>query len=106
MTATLAECGVTDPTTLIAAVLHDTVEDTATTPEELAERFGPAVRDLVLEMSDDKRLPKEERKRLQIAHSASLPPEAKQIKLADKICNVRDVTHAPAVGWSRERRLA
>jgi guanosine-3',5'-bis(diphosphate) 3'-pyrophosphohydrolase len=96
--------GVTDLTTLIAAILHDTIEDTATTPEELERRFGREVCLLVQEMTDDKRLPKAERKRLQVAHAKEASHRAKLIKLADKICNVRDVTHAPPADWSLERR--
>ena len=96
--------GVTDLPTLLAAVLHDTVEDTETTFLELEEVFGRDVRLLVEEMTDDKTLPKQERKRLQIAHAPKLSEGAKQIKIADKICNVRDVTHTPPPNWSLERR--
>lgn len=96
--------GVSDMTTLVAALLHDTIEDTDTTPEELEQRFGHEVRRLVEEMTDDKRLPKAERKRLQIAHAGAASHRAKLIKLADKICNVRDVTHAPPADWSLGRR--
>lgn len=97
--------GVTDVTTLVAAVLHDTLEDTATTPEELEQKFGHEVRLLVEEMTDDKRLPKERRKALQIEHAASASHRAKLIKLADKICNVRDISQAPPAGWTLARRL-
>jgi (p)ppGpp synthase/HD superfamily hydrolase len=90
--------------TLLAAVLHDTVEDTDTTLSELEAVFGPEVRALVEEVTDDKSLPKEVRKRLQIEHAPLLSERAKQIKVADKICNVRDVTHAPPPHWSLERR--
>jgi len=96
--------GVSDLTTLIAAVLHDTIEDTDTTPDELEQRFGREVRLLVEEMTDDKRLPKPERKRLQIEHATHASHRAKLIKLGDKICNVRDVTHQPPAGWPRKRR--
>jgi guanosine-3',5'-bis(diphosphate) 3'-pyrophosphohydrolase len=96
--------GVQDLTTLIAAVLHDTIEDTGTTPDELEDRFGREVRLLVEEMTDDKRLPKLERKRLQIVHARGASHRAKLIKLGDKICNVRDVTHAPPADWGIERR--
>jgi guanosine-3',5'-bis(diphosphate) 3'-pyrophosphohydrolase len=96
--------GVTDLPTLLAAVLHDTIEDTGTTPEELEEHFGPEMRSLVLEVTDDKRLPKEERKRLQIEHGSRLSPKAKLIKLGDKIANVHDVTTTPPADWSPERR--
>jgi guanosine-3',5'-bis(diphosphate) 3'-pyrophosphohydrolase len=102
----LARVGeITDLTVLQAAVLHDTIEDTATTESELEERFGPEVARLVREVTDDKSLPKAERKRLQIAHAPQLSPLAKLIKLGDKICNVRDVTHSPPNEWSLERRL-
>jgi len=100
--ATIGE--VTDLPTLIAAVLHDTVEDTGTTFLEVEETFGRDVRRLVEEMTDDKALPKQERKRLQIEHAQQLSERAKQIKIADKICNVRDVTHTPPPNWSLERR--
>ena len=96
--------GVTDLPTLTAAVLHDTIEDTRTTPEELETHFGAEVRDLVVEMTDDKRLPKVERKRLQVEHARAGSPKAKLIKFADKICNVRDVTASPPAGWELDRR--
>jgi guanosine-3',5'-bis(diphosphate) 3'-pyrophosphohydrolase len=101
----LATCGgVTDETTLLAAVLHDTIEDTETTAEELAERFGPEVAAVVLEVTDDKSLPKDERKRLQVEHAPHGSPRAKLVKLGDKICNVHDVTVAPPADWTLERR--
>ncbi|HUL32178.1 MAG TPA: HD domain-containing protein [Thermodesulfobacteriota bacterium] len=89
---------------LLAAILHDTVEDTGTPFSELEEVFGRDVRLLVEEVTDDKSLPKDERKRLQIEHAQRLSERAKQIKIADKICNVRDVTHNPPPNWSLERR--
>jgi len=98
------EAGLSDPLLLAAAVLHDTLEDTETTYEELRERFGAAVASTVLEVSDDKTLPKEERKRLQIEHAAHISRRAKLVKLADKICNVRDVASSPPHGWPLERR--
>jgi len=98
------EGDVTDERLLTAALLHDTVEDTPTTLEELETAFGLEVADLVREMTDDKSLPKSRRKVLQIEHAPSASPGAKQIKIADKICNVRDVAANPAEGWSSERR--
>ncbi len=98
------EGGVTDAEVLAAALLHDTVEDTATTPEELERTFGPRVAGIVAEVTDDKALPKAERKRLQVEHAASISPEAKLVKLADKICNLRDVALHPPAQWSLERR--
>jgi guanosine-3',5'-bis(diphosphate) 3'-pyrophosphohydrolase len=96
--------GVSDLTTLIAALLHDTIEDTATTGDELEQQFGREIRLLVEEMTDDKKLPKAERKRLQVEHAKTASHRAKLIKLGDKICNVRDIIQAPPDGWSPERR--
>jgi (p)ppGpp synthase/HD superfamily hydrolase len=96
--------GITDAEILSAALLHDTLEDTATTPEELEARFGMRIRKLVEEVTDDKRLPKAKRKELQIAHASQLSPDAALIKLGDKISNVLDVTHSPPADWNIERR--
>ena len=99
------EGGVTDETLLTAALLHDTVEDTVTSFEEIEQRFGATVADLVREMTDDKKLDKEVRKQLQIDHARHASLGAKQIKIADKICNIRDLVSAPPADWSVERRL-
>lgn len=98
------EGGIEDVEILAAALLHDTVEDTATTMDELRNVFGAAVAEFVGEVTDDKSLPKAERKRLQIEHSSGLSTGAKLIKLADKICNLRDVRRTPPPDWSLERR--
>ena len=98
------EAGITDSKILAAALLHDTIEDTDTTPEELDAEFGERITAIVVEVTDDKSLSKMERKRLQIEHAASLSRQAKLVKLADKICNVRDMRQSPPVGWSPERR--
>lgn len=98
------EGGVVDAEILCAALLHDTVEDTATTLEELEREFGPVVRSLVEEVSDDKTLPKERRKQLQIEHAPRLSVKARHVKLADKISNLRDLASSPPAGWSLERR--
>ncbi len=90
---------------MIAAVLHDTLEDTETTPEELTERFGEKVCGYVQEVTDDKDLPKQRRKELQIEHAPHLSHGAKQVKLADKISNITDIVKNPAVGWSLETKL-
>lgn len=100
------EGGVDDEPTLIAAVLHDTIEDTETTVEELARVFGHEVAGIVLEVTDDKALSKAERKRLQIEHAPHISRRAKLVKLADKICNVRDVADKPPAGWPLARRQA
>lgn len=101
----LARTGVSDHEILAAAVLHDTIEDTETTGEELETRFGSRIRRLVEEVTDDKALPRDTRKDLQIEHAPDLSDGAKQIKIADKICNVRDVTHAAPAKWPLRRRL-
>jgi GTP diphosphokinase / guanosine-3',5'-bis(diphosphate) 3'-diphosphatase len=98
------EGAVQDAIVLAAALLHDTIEDTDTTAEELAAHFGPQVAAIVVEVTDDKALSKAERKRLQIEHAAHLSTPAKLVKLADKICNVRDMANAPPAGWTAERR--
>lgn len=95
---------VEDTDVLIAAILHDTVEDTETTKEEIEELFGERVAKMVLEVTDDKSLPKAERKQLQIEHAPHLSDGAKQVKLGDKISNIRDVMENPPDGWSDERR--
>ena len=98
------EGGVTDPAVLAAALLHDTVEDTQTTPAELREAFGEKIAGIVEEVTDDKNLLKAERKRLQIEHAAHISREARLVKLADKICNVRDVANHPPARWDLARR--
>ena len=95
---------VDDTDMVVAALLHDTVEDCDVTYAEIAERFGEPVAGYVRELTDDKSLPKAERKRLQIEHAPHLSPQAKQIKLADKISNVRDMIENAPKGWSIERR--
>ena len=99
------EGGVEDAKVIAAALLHDIVEDTETSIEELEVRFGKRIAAMVAEVTDDKSLPKEERKRLQIAASASKSPGAKLVKLADKIANLRDLTSSPPADWSDERRV-
>jgi guanosine-3',5'-bis(diphosphate) 3'-pyrophosphohydrolase len=98
------EGGVTDFEVLCAALLHDTVEDTATTHEELSNAFGSRIARIVAEVTDDQALPKAERKRLQVEHAATISREAKLVKLADKICNLRDVVERPPAKWDLQRR--
>jgi len=98
------EGGVTDPVVLAAAILHDTLEDTATTAEELRVQFGEKIAGIVAEVTDDKKLLKAERKRLQVEHAGAISPEAKLVKLADKISNVRDVADHPPSRWDLTRR--
>ena len=96
--------GVRDIDVLLAAILHDTIEDTNTAPEEIRDNFGEEVLSLVLEVTDDKSLPKAERKRLQIVTAPDKSFGAKLIKLADKCCNVRDLLALPPAHWSLGRR--
>lgn len=101
----LAKVGnIEDTEILIAAILHDTVEDTETTEAEITELFGERVAKMVLEVTDDKSLPKAVRKQKQIEHAPHLSDGAKQIKLGDKISNIRDVMENPPDGWPDERR--
>lgn len=98
----LQSVGVTDPYILMAAVLHDTVEDTGTSLDTIKERFGERVAHYVAECSDDKTLPKAERKRLQIDHIAKASLGAVLIKLADKLDNIRSLKSDPPIAWSPE----
>lgn len=101
----LMECGVSDPTALCAAILHDVIEDQGVTKEQLARRYGPAVAHTVDEVSDDKSLSKQRRKEMQVEHAPHLSYRAKLVKLADKTRNIEDVLDSPP-DWSQGRRLA
>lgn len=103
VTALWHEGDVRDPVALIAAILHDTVEDTGTTAGELEAAFGADVAAAVLEVTDDKSLPKDRRKQLQIEHAPHLSAAAKLVKLADKLCNLRDIIDHPPAAWPAER---
>ncbi len=98
------EAHITDIEVICGALLHDTVEDTETTPEELEEVFGAAIRNIVMDVTDDKTLPREQRKQAQINHAEHIGNKAKLVKLADKISNLRDVAVNPPPEWSLERR--
>lgn len=98
------EGGVEDVDVLCAALLHDTIEDTETTVEELQREFGSKITSIVLEVTDDKSLPKAERKRLQIEHAGHASHEARLVKLADKVCNLRDILASPPADWPPERK--
>src|SRR6516164_3179490 len=93
-----------DPNLIVAALLHDTIEDQGVTREEIAAQFSDDVADLVVEVTDDKKLPKAERKRLQIKHAPKLTPRAKILKLADKISNLRSLATSPPADWPMQRR--
>ena len=97
--------GIEDQDVVCAALLHDTIEDTDTTHAEIEAEFGLSVLGVVLEVTDDKTLPKAQRKILQIEHAPGLSRSAKLVKLADKICNLRDMASSPPSDWSLDRRI-
>lgn len=102
--AMLAEAtGGADPVLVMGGLLHDTLEDTDATYEDLVERFGPEVAALVQEVTDDKSLPKDVRKRLQIEKTPSTSRRAKLLKIADKTSNLRGLVLSPPTGWTQER---
>lgn len=88
---------------ILAALLHDTLEDTDTSPADLTAAFGPRIAAIVGEVTDDKTQTKAERKRRQIAHAPHASPPAKLVKLADKISNLRSLRTSPPAGWDRRR---
>jgi (p)ppGpp synthase/HD superfamily hydrolase len=93
-----------DPLSVQGALLHDTVEDTKTTADELEREFGAQLSKLVVEVTDDKRLPKAERKRLQVEQAPHKSERARMIKIADKISNLRSILSSPPVDWDVERQ--
>lgn len=95
---------VNEPNVLCAALLHDTIEDTQTTLEELQQTFGDVIASIVDEVTDDRTLEKHVRKQAQIDHAPHLSREAKLVKLADKIANVRDMATSPPQEWPLTRR--
>jgi guanosine-3',5'-bis(diphosphate) 3'-pyrophosphohydrolase len=98
------EGGVTDVELLAAALLHDTIEDTATTREELRRAFGARVAGIVAEVTDDKSLSKAERKRLQLDGASLVSKDAQQLKIADKLCNLREILSSPPADWPLFRK--
>jgi len=98
------ECGIDDEEVICGALLHDTIEDTRTTEEELLENFGENITRIVLEVTDDKTLDKMDRKEAQVAHAPHISDQAKLVKLADKISNLRDISASPPFDWSIERK--
>ena len=98
------EGGVVSWDVLCAALLHDVIEDTQTTEAELLAHFGKKVTAIVKELTDDKSLAKDVRKRLQVEHAPFASHEAKLVKLADKISNLRDILRSPPTGWDLKRK--
>ncbi|MFC2103969.1 HD domain-containing protein [Bacteroidota bacterium] len=109
----LTKCGENDSELIVAALLHDVIEDTTNNEHEIKElsdvilnKFGDTVLLTVLEVSDNKSLPVEERKRLQVMHTPKLSDRSKKLKIADKISNIQDIKTDPPEDWSVERKLA
>ena len=98
--------GGADAALVAAALLHDTVEDTRVTEEDVRTVFGDDVADLVMEVTDDKSLPKDARKQAQVDHAPHLSDRAKRLKLADKASNLTQIVESPPAGWSTDRRRA
>lgn len=101
----LSEAGESDENLLLAAILHDVIEDTDATPDDIRREFNDTICNLVLEVTDDKELPYAIRKELQVKSTESLSLDAKKLKVADKICNMRDIVSYP-LDWSTERKLS
>ena len=96
--------GVRDAITIAAGILHDTIEDTETTAAEIRVRFGQDIGEVVEEVTDDQTLSPQQRKQMQIDQAHLKSSRARLVKLADKICNVRDIIEHPPEGWSPERK--
>ena len=101
----VVEAGITDSEVICAAILHDTIEDTDTTNYEVTELFGKTIAAIVMDVTDDKTLPKSQRKQLQIDRAPFASYKGKLVKLADKIVNIRDIAHCPPAGWGKERMV-
>jgi GTP diphosphokinase / guanosine-3',5'-bis(diphosphate) 3'-diphosphatase len=97
--------GIKDEALLLAAVLHDVVEDTDVTVEQLERRFGGEVAAIVEELTDDMSLPYGKRKRLQVEQAGKLSPKARVIRLVDKASNLRDIFNYP-LDWTVEKKAA
>ncbi|MGO4883232.1 MAG: HD domain-containing protein [Bryobacteraceae bacterium] len=95
-----------DTNLIVAALLHDTIEDAGVTRAEIAARFGEDVAALVAEVTDDKSLPKEVRKAQQVEHATGKSPRAQALGTADKIANIRSIATSPPANWTFERRVA
>lgn len=95
--------GEEDPDIILAALLHDIIEDTEMTEEELSRRFNGRTARIVRELSDDMNLPRPVRKRLQVEKAPDLSPEARKIRIADKASNIRDILDFP-VDWPLEKK--
>ena len=96
--------GGSDARLVAAALLHDIVEDTRATEEDIRVGFGDDVADLVMEVTDDESLPEDARRQAQVDHAPHLSGRAKRLKLADKASNLTEIVESPPRGWSAERK--
>ena len=99
----LTEAGITDDTVLIAAVLHDVVEDTSVTLDEITRVFGKRVSNFVFEVTNNPDLSKVDKKKAQVTKASNMSSGAKLIKMADMIDNLSDLLVAPPPDWTKER---
>ncbi len=90
----LKSLGVTDEDVLCSGWLHDAIEDTDTTFDDLYSRFGNKVAVLVSTLSKDRKLPKKERERQYVKQLKDAPLDAKIIKMCDISANLKDVTNS------------
>lgn len=97
--------GDSDPDLIMAGYLHDTIEDVGVTYDQLVAMFNEDVATLVREVTDNKNLSREDRKRIQVERAATISRRGQWLKLADKISNVRSMIDSPPAAWPRERRL-
>jgi len=93
------------PEVILAAILHDTLEDTDTQAEEIESGWGEKVCSIVMEVSDNMKLPPLKRKEQQVIHADRLSPEARAVKMADKICNIRDILYT-RIRWIRWQKIS
>lgn len=93
-----------DTDLVIAGLLHDSIEDQNITRQEIAELFGEEVAQIVAEVTDDKSLPKQERKRLQAETAGKKSEKARLLKIADKTANLRSILNSPPTDWSEARK--
>ena len=95
-----------DVNLIAAALLHDTIEDTETSSDELVATFNNDIAQLVADVTDDKSLPKQDRKHLQVVNSRAQNMRVKLLKLADKTSNLRSLANSPPENWNTERKQA
>lgn len=89
---TLTDAGIDDDVILSAAWLHDVIEDTSTNYDEINNKFGRVIADMVSSLSKDGRLPRRSREIEYAQRLSTASPRAKVVKLADILVNLKSVT--------------